>query len=61
VPLTVAVEGAGPDPDGGRRVRFAATGRINRGDFGIDRWSGGGAMVGNTVPIRLAIEAVHQK
>jgi polyisoprenoid-binding protein YceI len=60
VTLTVAVDRSGVDRAGGRRVRLAATTLIKRGDFGIDRWIGGGAMVGNKVPISLAVEAVHQ-
>ena len=58
VPLTVEVNGFGPDPSGGQRAGFSATAEINRGDFGIGRWSGGGAVVGDKVSISLRIEAV---
>jgi polyisoprenoid-binding protein YceI len=61
VPLAVEVNGFGPDLNGGRRVGFSATAEINRGDFGIDRWSGGGALVGDKVSISLEIEAVLQQ
>ena len=61
VPLAVEVNGFGPDPNGGQRVGFSATAEINRGDFGIDRWSGGGAVVGDKVSISLRIEAVLQQ
>ena len=61
VPLAVAVIGFGVDRHGGQRAGFSATTRINRGDFGIDRWTGGGAVVSDKVPIDLEIEAVLQK
>ena len=60
VPLAVAVIGFGVDPHGGQRAGFSATTRINRGDFGIDSWTGGGAVVSDKVPIDLEIEAVLQ-
>jgi polyisoprenoid-binding protein YceI len=60
VPLAVAVNGFGPGPNGGRRAGFSATAQINRGDFGIDRWTGGGAVVSDKVSISLEIEAVLQ-
>ena len=44
VPLAVATSGFGPDPNGGQRAGFSATAQINRGDFGIGRWTGGGAV-----------------
>jgi hypothetical protein len=31
---------------------------INRADFGIDRWTGGGAVIGDKVSISFRIEAV---
>ena len=61
MPLAVAVIGFGVDPHGGQRAGFSATTRINRGEFGIDRWTGGGAVVSNKVPIDLEIETVLQK
>jgi polyisoprenoid-binding protein YceI len=61
VPLAVEVNGFGPDPFGAQRAGFSATAQINRGDFGIDRWTGGGVVVGDKVSISLEIEAVLQK
>ena len=61
VPLAVAVNRFGPGPNGGQRAAFSATAQINRGDFGIDRWTGGGAVVSDKVSIGLEIEAVLQK
>ena len=61
VPLTVAANRFGPDPDGGQRAGFSATAQLNRSDFGIDRWTGGGAVVSDKVSISLEIEAVLQK
>lgn len=58
VPLTVMVSSFGPHVSGGQWARFSATARVNRGEFGIDRWSGGGAVVSDKVPIRFEIEAV---
>jgi polyisoprenoid-binding protein YceI len=58
VPLAVEVNGFGPDPSGGHRAAFSATAQISRGDFGIDRWAGGGAVVGDKVSVSLRIEAV---
>ena len=39
---------------------FTATAQINRGDFGIDRWTGG-AVVGDKVQVSLKIETVLQR
>ncbi|HEY3087897.1 MAG TPA: YceI family protein [Jatrophihabitantaceae bacterium] len=61
VPLAVAQTRFGPGPTGEHRAGFSATARINRGDFGIDRWTGGGAVVSDKVSISLEIEAVLQK
>jgi polyisoprenoid-binding protein YceI len=61
VPLAVEVNGFGPDPDGVHRAGFSATGQISRGDFGIDGWTGGGALVGDNVSVSLRIEAVLQQ
>ncbi len=61
VPLTVEVNGFGPDPmvEGGSRAGFTARGRINRKDFDINF---GGVMNGVTVvsdhiDLTLEIEA----
>jgi len=61
VPLAVEVNGFGPDRSGGQRAGFTATAQINRGDFGIGRWTGGGAVVGGKVQVSLKIEAVLQQ
>jgi polyisoprenoid-binding protein YceI len=36
VPLTLELNGFGPDPYGGTRAGFTATGEINRQDFGVN-------------------------
>ena len=61
MPLAVEATGVGPDPNGGHRAGFSATADINGGDFGIDRWTDGGAVIGDKVPISLTIEAVLQQ
>lgn len=61
VPLAVAVNGFGPDPNGGQRAGFSATAQINRGDFGIAIPMGGGGVVSDKVSISLQIQAVLQK
>jgi polyisoprenoid-binding protein YceI len=60
VPLAVAVTRFGPDPNGGRRAVFSATAQVNRGEFGIDRWTGGGLVVSDKVPISLEIHAIRR-
>jgi polyisoprenoid-binding protein YceI len=61
VPLTVELNGFGPDPFGGTRAGFTATGEINRQDFGVS-WSApleaGGVVVADKVSLHLEIEAV---
>jgi len=61
VPLKLEVNGFGPDPYGGTRVGFTATGQINRADFGVT-WNaaieGGGVVVSDKVELHLEIEAV---
>jgi polyisoprenoid-binding protein YceI len=61
VPLAVKQTRFGAGPDGEQRARFSATARINRGEFGIDRWTGGGAVVSDKVAISLEIEAALQE
>jgi polyisoprenoid-binding protein YceI len=62
-PITLRVEigGFGPDPYGGTRFGFSATGRINRHDFGVN-WNaaleGGGTVIGDKVMINIDAEAV---
>jgi len=58
VPLVATLEGTGADPWGGQRAGFSATGKLNRGDFGL-HWNkvleAGGVTVGEEV--KLVIEA----
>jgi polyisoprenoid-binding protein YceI len=61
VPLAVTQTRFGPGPNGEQQAGFSATAQINRGEFGIDRWTGGGAVVSDKVSISLEIEAVLQK
>jgi polyisoprenoid-binding protein YceI len=61
VPLTLELNGFGPDPYGGTRAGFTATGEINRQDFGVN-WNAametGGVVVADKVALNLEIEAV---
>ncbi len=61
VPLTLEVNGFGPDAYGGTRAGFTASGEINRQDFGVT-WNSaieaGGVAVADKVSIHLEIEAV---
>ena len=63
VPLTLEVNGFGPDPYGGTRAGFTATAEINRQDFGVN-WNAalehGGVVVSDKVTIHLEIKAVLQ-
>jgi len=63
VTLNLEVGGFGPDPYGGIRSGFSATGQINRRDFGVN-WNaaieGGGVVVGDKVTIAIEAEAVLQ-
>jgi polyisoprenoid-binding protein YceI len=58
VPLLVAGPEFRRGPDGGARATFSATTQLRRGEFGIDRWTGGGLVVSDRVSIRLEIQAV---
>jgi polyisoprenoid-binding protein YceI len=61
VPLTLELGGFGPDPYGGTRAGFTATGEINRRDFGVDfsaTMETGGLVVADKVSLNLEIEAV---
>ena len=58
VPLAVTATGFGPGPNGGRRAVFSATAQVDRGEFGIGRWTGGGLVVSDKVPVSLEIHAV---
>ena len=64
-PLTLDLElgGFGPDPSGGTRAGFTATGEIKRSDFGVDFnavLETGGVVVGDKVTLLLEIEGVLQ-
>jgi polyisoprenoid-binding protein YceI len=61
VPLTLELGGFGPDPYGGTRAGFTATGEINRRDFGVDfsaTMETGGLVVADKISLHLEIEAV---
>ncbi len=61
VPLTLEVNGFGPDAFGGTRVGFSGMTQINRSDFGVDiamPLDGGGVVVSEKVQIALEIEGV---
>ncbi len=61
VPLKLEVNGFGPDPYGGTRAGFTATGEINRRDFNVNfsaAMETGGAVVSDKVTLHLEIEAV---
>ena len=61
VPLTLELNGFGPDPYGGTRAGFTATAEISRGEFGVDfnaALETGGVVVADKVAIQLEIEAV---
>jgi polyisoprenoid-binding protein YceI len=61
VELDVEVEGVGPDAYGNTRIGLAATGVVDRTDFGIS-WNmpleGGGLTVGERVKLEWNIEAI---
>ena len=62
-PITLKIEvgGFGPDPYGGTRAGFTATGVINRHDFGVS-WNaaieGGGVVIGDKVTINIEAELI---
>jgi polyisoprenoid-binding protein YceI len=61
VPLTLELNGFGPDAYGGTRAGFSATAEINRQEFDVT-WNAametGGVVVSDKVSISLEIEAV---
>jgi polyisoprenoid-binding protein YceI len=64
VPLTLELNGFGPDPYGGTRAGFTATAEISRSEFGVSFaavMETGGAVVADKVTIHLEIEAVLQQ
>ena len=61
VPLTLELNGFGPDPFGGTRAGFTATAEINRRDFNVNfsaPMQNGGVVVADKIAIHLEIEAV---
>ncbi len=63
VPLSLELNGFGPDPYGGTRAGFSATGELNRSDFGVSFnavMETGGAVVSDKITLHLEIEAVLQ-
>ena len=61
VPLTLELNGFGPDPFGGTRAGFTATAEINRRDFGVNfsaPMETGGVVVSDKINVELEIEAV---
>jgi polyisoprenoid-binding protein YceI len=63
VELELEFNGISPDPWGGTRSGFSATGEINRKDFGIDfniPLDGGGFVIGDKIKLFLEVEAILQ-
>ena len=61
VPLNLELNGFGPDPFGGTRAGFTATGEINRRDFNVNfsaPMQNGGVVVSDKITLNLEIEAV---
>jgi len=61
VPLKLELNGFGPDPFGGTRAGFTATGELNRRDFNVNfsaPMQNGGAVVADKISLQLEIEAV---
>ena len=61
MPLTLELNGFGPDPFGGTRAGFTATGEINRRDFNVSftaPMQNGGVVVADKISLHLEIEAV---
>lgn len=61
VPLALEFNGFGPDPYGGFRSGYTATGTVNRSEFGVDinmPMDGGGVVVSDKIQLRIEIEAV---
>jgi polyisoprenoid-binding protein YceI len=64
VELTVEVNGFGPDPYGGTRAGFSATGEINRLDYGINAHMAlptGGVVVSEKIQLTIEVEATLKK
>jgi polyisoprenoid-binding protein YceI len=63
VPLRLELNGFGPDPYGGTRAGFSATGELNRRDFNVNfsaPMQNGGVVVADKISLHLEIEAVLQ-
>ena len=61
VPLHLELNGFGPDPFGGTRAGFTATGELNRRDFNVNftaPMANGGVVVADKIQLHLEIEAV---
>ncbi len=61
VPLHLELNGFGPDPYGGVRAGFTATGELDRRDFNVSfnaPLSNGGVVVSDKIALNLEIEAV---
>jgi polyisoprenoid-binding protein YceI len=61
VPLVLELNGFGPDPFGGTRAGFSASGEINRRDFNVNfsaPMQNGGVVVSDKITLHLEIEAV---
>jgi polyisoprenoid-binding protein YceI len=61
VPLVLELNGFGPDPFGGTRAGFTASGELNRRDFNVNfnaPMQNGGVVVGDKITLHLEIEAV---
>lgn len=64
VELAAEVNGFGPDPYGGTRAGFSATGEINRNDYGITAnmvLPTGGVMVSEKIQLTIEVEASLRK
>lgn len=63
VTLTVTEEGVGVDPWGNQKAAFTATGKINRGDFGLN-WNAaletGGVLVSDEVKLSIDAQLIKQ-
>jgi polyisoprenoid-binding protein YceI len=61
VPLKLELNGFGPDPYGGTRAGFTATGELDRRDFDVSfnaPLQNGGVVVADKIALQLEIEAV---
>lgn len=60
VPLSLTTLEFDAGPNGDRRATCSATAHVNRGEFGLDRWSGGGLVSSKTVPISIEVHIIRQ-